>query len=68
MVARHQMRQLVSKLSIPVVVDGDGALVLHSETDQRFDAWIANSRAGRVNRLPLLRVRHSPAGRNRPSQ
>jgi len=34
-----------------VVEDGDGALVLHSEMDQRFDAWIANSRAGRVTKL-----------------
>ena len=32
-------------------VDGDGALVLHSEMDQRFDAWIANSSEGRVTKL-----------------
>lgn len=34
MVARHQMRQLISNLSIPVVVDGDGLTALGRDVTQ----------------------------------
>lgn len=41
MVARHQMRQLISKLSIPVVVDGDGLTALGHEAAQVIGARTA---------------------------
>lgn len=34
-----------------VEVGGDGALVLSSQSEQRFDAWIANDRDGLVTKL-----------------